>query len=480
MLRNIQDSRDEMTINMELGYLLHVRRKGQEFKRDPSQTLDRQLKELMLSYHAVDYNPRVLVVLIETGHCQRMLTATNKTDYPKFLITILGESNRNFVKESVCRMIIKSFGKRKSKESMDSGGSALSIAGLDGSDEKGKLEFSTLVEPLIKIMTRPQDNGVKLTSLSIMALVNMCNQSEEIKDVFLQKHGFQIIMQLLNSKDEDVLVNMLKLVMNLIAKNRSETSSQIGRTLAEEENIEYGANAILKRLIKLVKRGPDIPHCSFSKAVTFMAVGLLRAFIQHSSATKALMMTDKATPGGENFLEAVINKLHPDNIGQIDQEIEGAILSLLTQVVSEEIEHTGTVGEHFIKDAGARLEALLDYMRFKAKQEYGVGRSRLKKKDLDELLKQKRISANVVFTERNEVKFFKFIALLVKTSDENRGRLKPVLGYVREYREAVVESSLDKYTRQLESGDRQAAHFVRHYQELNKKLKSLEQMCTNS
>jgi hypothetical protein len=85
-------------------------------------------------------------------------------------------------------------------------------------------------------------------------------------------------MQLLNSKDEDILVNMLKLVMSLIAKNRTETS-QIGRTLAEEENIEYGANAILKRLIRLVKRGPDIPYCSFSKSVSFMAISLLRAFI---------------------------------------------------------------------------------------------------------------------------------------------------------------------------------------------------------
>jgi len=216
-----------------------------------------------------------------------------------------------------------------------------------------------------------------------------------------------------------------------------------------------------------------------------MAVGLLRAFIQHSSATKALMMTDKASHGGESFLQAVINKLHPNNIGQIDQEIEGAILSLLTQVVTEEIEHKGTVGEHFIKDAGTRLEALLEYMRFKAKQEYGVGRSRksdslrLKKKDLDDLLKQKSISANVVFTEKNEVKFFKFLSLLVKTSDENRGRLKPVMGYMMEYREAVVESNYEKFTRQLESdrGDRQAAHLKKHYQEVGKKIKSLEQMC---
>jgi hypothetical protein len=130
----------------------------------------------MNSYQAVYYNPRVLVVLIETGHCQRMLNTINKSDYPKFLITILGESNRNFVKESVCRMIIKSFGKRKSKDAgIEGRGSVLSMVGLDGPDEKNKLEFVTLVEPLIKIMTRPQDNGVKLTSLAIMALVNMCN-----------------------------------------------------------------------------------------------------------------------------------------------------------------------------------------------------------------------------------------------------------------------------------------------------------------
>jgi hypothetical protein len=86
-----------------------------------------------------------------------------------------------------------------------------------------------------------------------MALVNMCGLSEEIKNIFLQNHGFQIIMQLLDSKDEDILINMLKLVMTLIAKNRKETTSQIGRTLAEDENSEYGANSILKRLIKLVK-----------------------------------------------------------------------------------------------------------------------------------------------------------------------------------------------------------------------------------
>jgi hypothetical protein len=189
------------------------------------------------------------------------------------------------------------------------------------------------------------------------------------------------------------------------------------------------------------------------------------------------MMTDKASHGhDESFLQAVINKLHPDNIGQIDQEIEGAILSLLTQVVSEEIEHKGTVGEHFIKDAGARLDALLEYIRFKAKQEYGVGRACLKKQDLDDLIRQKSISPNVVFTEKNEVKFFKLISLLVKTSDENRGRLKPVMKYMTEYGDTVVESKIERFTRNFESdkGDRQAAHQVKHYTAVSRKIKSLE------
>ena len=83
----------------------------------------------MHSYHAVDYNPRVLVVLIETGHCQRMLQRTSLTDYPKFLITILRESDRNFVKESVCRMIIKYFSKHKSKDTDTPGGPLSAIAG---------------------------------------------------------------------------------------------------------------------------------------------------------------------------------------------------------------------------------------------------------------------------------------------------------------------------------------------------------------
>ena len=46
----------------------------------------------------------------------------NKSDYPKFLILVLEKSDKNFVKESVCRMIIKYFGKQKAKDIIDSAG----------------------------------------------------------------------------------------------------------------------------------------------------------------------------------------------------------------------------------------------------------------------------------------------------------------------------------------------------------------------
>ena len=80
-----------------------------------------------------------------------------------------------------------------------------------------------------------------------MALVNMCNFSEDIKDIFLSKNGSAIINDLLESKDEEILLNILKLIMTLITQKPSETS-QIGRTLAEENE-----NSIIRKIIKIVK-----------------------------------------------------------------------------------------------------------------------------------------------------------------------------------------------------------------------------------
>lgn len=106
-----------------------------------------------------------------------MFNMLDKSSYPKFLITVLKECDRSYIKQSVCRMIIKFFGKKKKD---DAAGPA---SGQDG-DDSLKIEFITLVEPLVAIVSRPKENGVKLTALSIMSIVNMCNFSEDIKDIF--------------------------------------------------------------------------------------------------------------------------------------------------------------------------------------------------------------------------------------------------------------------------------------------------------
>ena len=108
----------------------------------------------------------------------------------------------------------------------------------------GKIEFINLVEPLATLLSRAHENGVRLTALSLMAIVNMCNFSEDIKDIFLQKNGFLIIVELLNSKDEEILVNCLRLIITLIAANKSGELNQLGRVFADKND-----NVIIKRLI---------------------------------------------------------------------------------------------------------------------------------------------------------------------------------------------------------------------------------------
>jgi short-subunit dehydrogenase involved in D-alanine esterification of teichoic acids len=50
-------------------------------------------------------------------------------------------------------------------------------------DEDVKIEFINLVEPLIKTMRNTNNN---LVQLAAAALVNLCNFSEDIKDIFMQ------------------------------------------------------------------------------------------------------------------------------------------------------------------------------------------------------------------------------------------------------------------------------------------------------
>jgi hypothetical protein len=164
----------------------------------------------------------------------------------------------------------------------------------------------------------------------------------------------------MNSKDEDILINCLRLIMTLIAQKAGETN-QIGRTLAEENG-----NQLIKKLISLIKEGPNINYCHFTKQVYFMCISLLRAFIQHSVSTKQLIMNDRGSGKYPTAVKQVIVELlHPRNLHLIDHNTENAILSLLTQIVRDEIEYKRVIGHMFIPQIGERLRELIRYVQYK-------------------------------------------------------------------------------------------------------------------
>jgi hypothetical protein len=61
-------------------------------------------------------------------------------------------------------------------------------------------------------------------------------------------------MELLNSKDKDVILNTLRLIMTLIKKPKNGVS-ELGKQLANAK-LKDEEMPLVKRLIRLVKYGP--------------------------------------------------------------------------------------------------------------------------------------------------------------------------------------------------------------------------------
>lgn len=106
-------------------------------------------------------------------------------------------SDRIKVKEAACRKIIKLFAEKKKESNEKNGvtpGGAVTAGGpknltpgattLGGKkpDESSKIEFINLVEPLITTM---KSSNFNLASLAASALVNLCNYSDDIKEIFI-------------------------------------------------------------------------------------------------------------------------------------------------------------------------------------------------------------------------------------------------------------------------------------------------------
>jgi hypothetical protein len=111
-------------------------------------------------------------------------------------------------------------------------------------------------------------SNFNLASLSASALVNLCNYSEDIKDIFIQQNGLSAILEYLTCKEEECLLNILRLLLALIAN-----SEPISKLVCEENH-----NEALYSLLSILK-GPAIPCTSFSLKLTFFSLTILRALI---------------------------------------------------------------------------------------------------------------------------------------------------------------------------------------------------------
>lgn len=68
-------------------------------------------------------------------------------------------------------------------------------------------------------------------------MVNMCNFDDQIKNIFIQKNGSYIINELLDSKDEEILINNLRLIMSIISIQKdSKHGYEIGEMLVKEND----------------------------------------------------------------------------------------------------------------------------------------------------------------------------------------------------------------------------------------------------
>jgi len=113
-----------------------------------------------------------------------------------------------------------------------------------------------------------KNQNFNLTSLAASALVNLCNFSNDIKEIFIQKNGLNAVLEYMRCRDEDTLLNILRLLLALIVD-----SDAIGRLICNENDHE----AIISLLDILI--GPGIPKTRFSIKITFFALTIMRALI---------------------------------------------------------------------------------------------------------------------------------------------------------------------------------------------------------
>ena len=148
------------------------------------------------------------------------------------------------------------------------------------------------------------------------------------------KQGMKFILEMLQSKREDILTNVLRLILTLIGKSETFTKTLV----AEEESRCESARIILKILL-----GPGLRCTKFTVRVHYFALLVLRQMIKHSAAVKQLIL-DRENVGS---LEAVVSLVQP---GQSESEaIQLCVYQFLQHLVAQETDSKRIIGKLMLK-----------------------------------------------------------------------------------------------------------------------------------
>ena len=170
----------------------------------------------------------------------------------------------------------------------------------------------------------------------------------------------------------------------------------------------------------------------FSHRITFFAIQILRAFIQFSINTKILFVEC------EEAMNAVMDLIKPSNLGNLNEQLEEAVYSFLTQLVREEQDYKRIIGKRVLPICRDRMQKIVQERV--DKKEYFV---KVKKGTYDEFEEPDLKPIYIFYNSNIEIKYFKMISVLAKNQREN-------ISIIR-----VMESILNDYIRDLKSDSAQ-------------------------
>ena len=268
--------------NKIIQYLLHFKTEKDTYKSVPFGT---KLQEMLYSKENYIYNEKVMITLLGIGYFKKELSS-NSSHYSKFLIHMLENSTNRYVKSAICQQIIEDQNEKKG---------ATNNADVNSQEVKG------LARSLLSFY---QGQDFRLSTLAAIALSNICSKEREIKQ-FIIKEGDDIIVQHLDSKDEDLLLHTLQLLEYLM--------------LVPQNVQTFLAKDVFNKILSIL-RGSGIAGVVYSDILLTIACQIFYLIVSNADSYKAY---------DEEETDVIMNLFELGRIEPISDILVAEILNLL-------------------------------------------------------------------------------------------------------------------------------------------------------